>query len=111
MKFSVDGRDRVQILRVMEERLDSQIAPDMKAQLLSLIDDEKNGIILVDLSKVKYADSSGLGALLLGLRQASTLNKSFAIFGAQKRVRSLLHIARLENVLKSYRNEKEALPD
>jgi anti-sigma B factor antagonist len=79
--------------------------------LLIMIDDEQIKRILIDLSTVMYADSSGLGALLLGLRQDKAQEKSFAVFGAQNRVRSLLHIARLDDVLISYKDETEAFTD
>ncbi len=108
MNFLLEEVNDVKILRIKEERLDTAIAPDLKAQLLVLIK-EKDNKVLVDLSDTKYADSSGLGAILLGLRQAREIGAKFAVFGAQKRVESLIEIAQLGEILINYENEFKAL--
>ncbi|MBN2412537.1 STAS domain-containing protein [candidate division KSB1 bacterium] len=108
MNFLLEEVDNVKILRLKEQRLDTRIAPDLKAQLLVLIK-EKDHKVLIDLSDTKYADSSGLGAILLGLRQAREIGANFAIFGANKRVQSLIEIAQLGNILINYDNEFDAI--
>ncbi len=108
MNLLVEGVNDIQVLRVKEERIDSAMAPDLKAQLLVLTKEEGCKVI-IDLSETAYIDSSGLGALLLGVRQARESEGDFAIIGAQKRVKSLLQIAQLDNVLKSFKNEFDAL--
>jgi len=107
MKYQVDEVDKVKILRVSEERLDTKVAPDLKTQLLMLI--TKDSKTLIDLSQVQYADSSGLGALLLGVRQARDQAASLALIHAQKRVKSLIHIAQLDKLLVNYEDESEAI--
>ncbi len=109
MNFKVDTKNDTYIFRLREDRLNAHIAPDLKAQLLLLIGDETNNHILLDLSKVKFVDSSGLGALLLGLRQARANDRRFALLGTQKRVSSLIQIAQVGSVLVSYSDEEEAL--
>ena len=95
MNFKVDTKNDTYIFRLREERLNAHIAPDLKAQLLLLIGDETNNDILLDLSKVKIVDSSGLGAILLGLRQARANDRRFALLGTHKRVNSLIQIAQV----------------
>ncbi len=109
MKYTSESMEGVTIFRLQEERLDTTIASDLKAQLLVLLREEQLPKVVMDLSAVKYADSSGLGALLLGLRQAREMGNTFAIFGAQKRVQNLLRIAHLEDTLVNYENESSAL--
>jgi anti-sigma B factor antagonist len=109
MKHSMESVKGITIFRLKDERLDSTIASDVKAQLLLLLREDGKAKVLVDLTSVKYADSSGLGALLLGLRQARDMGNSFAIYGAQKRVINLLRIAHLEDVLINYDTEAAAL--
>ena len=108
MNFLLEEIDNVKILRLREERLDSNIAPDLKTQLLVLLNSESSKVLL-DLSSTTYADSSGLGAILLGLRHSRDIGAKFALFGAQKRVKSLLQIAHLEDVMMNYNDEYEAL--
>ncbi len=109
MDFLLDTVDQVQIVRLKTERLDTNVAPDLKAQLLVLL--KKNAKLIVDLSNVNYADSSGLGALLLGVRLARENQARFVVVNAQKRVKGLFQIAQLENVIPNYGDEAEALSD
>jgi anti-sigma B factor antagonist len=107
MNFFLEEIDGIKIIRVKEERLDTNIAPDLKAQLLVLIAEGKT--ILLNLEDVQYADSSGLGAILLGFRQARDAGGNFAICGVQKRVESMISIAQLTNIIKIYRDKDDAL--
>lgn len=107
MNFLLEEVDDTKVLRIKEERLDSHLAPDLKTQLLVL--NKQGGKVIIDLTNTQYIDSSGLGALLLGLRQAKESDTLFAICGAQKRVKSLINIAHLEKVLVNYENEFEAI--
>jgi len=107
MNYCIDDVDGVKILRLREKRLDANISPALKSQLLLLV--ERGTSLLIDLSEVQYADSSGLGALLLGLRQTRDLNGQFGLIGAGKRVRSLIRIAQLEGVMLYFENEQQAL--
>ena len=90
MNFLLEEVDDIAVMRLKEQRLDSMVAPDLKAQILILLSNEKRGKIIVDLSQVEYADSSGLGALLFSLRQAREMGTAFVLCGAQKRVLTLL---------------------
>ncbi|MBN1543285.1 STAS domain-containing protein [candidate division KSB1 bacterium] len=109
MNFLLEEVQDIAVLRLKEQRLDSMIAPDLKAQLLVLLNNEKRNKIIVDLSQVGYADSSGLGALLFGLRQSREMGTVFILFGAQKRVLTLLQIAHLGDVLVNYPSEADAM--
>ncbi|HNR68026.1 MAG TPA: STAS domain-containing protein [bacterium] len=109
MNFLLEEVDDIAVLRLKEPRLDSMIAPDLKAQVLVLLSNTNRTKIVVDLSQVTYADSSGLGALLFGLRQSRENGIAFLLFGAQKRVLTLLQIAHLRDVLVNYASEEEAI--
>ena len=107
MQFSVEDIQGVKILRLHEKRLDTTIAPHLKAELILLMSKEPYNL-LIDLKNVDYADSSGLGALLLGLRQARDKDGALALLNIQKRVKDLIHIARLDDVLQTFDNEQDA---
>ena len=98
----------VLVLRLRNERLDSRLSPDLKAEFLMAVH-EGHRKIAVDLSQVEYADSSGLGALLFGHRQAREAGGTLKIFGAKGRTASLIRIARLDKVLVNYATQDEAL--
>lgn len=108
MQFMTEEKRGVKILRLNEKRLDTATAPHLKVELIVLTGKDPCKII-VDLNDVVYADSSGLGALLLGLRQARDKGGRLVLLNIQKRVKDLIHIARLEDVLLSFENEDEAI--
>jgi anti-sigma B factor antagonist len=108
MEFVKERKQGVVIYRVHQERLDTTVAPELKAYFLMSIEaGEKN--FLLDLSAVKYADSSGLGALLLGLRQARDNGGDMKIFAVAPRVRKLIEIAHLFDHLQCYEDQSSAL--
>ncbi|HDP98526.1 MAG TPA: anti-sigma factor antagonist [bacterium] len=106
--FSKQEENGVTIISINQDRLDTVMAPDLKTELLLLVD---QGVtkILVDLSNVVYVDSSGLGALLFGVRQMKNLGGHLILCGANSKVSNLIKIARLETHLKNYRDRKQAL--
>ncbi len=108
MKLEKKLAGDVLVFRIQEERLDGNVAPDLKAELLVAV---RNGHhkILLDLSEVTYADSSGLGALLFGQRQARSAGGALKVYGASGRIANLIRIARLESVLENYDDWQEAL--
>ena len=107
MSFKKEKRNGVTIIRIKQERLDSNIAPELKAEFLLLADKGVKNI-LVDLTNVFYVDSSGLGALLFGLRQLREIEGALKILGANNRITNLIRIAKLEQVLINFQNEDEA---
>ncbi|MGH7599858.1 MAG: STAS domain-containing protein [bacterium] len=108
MNFKTTTKNNVTILRLQDSRLDNTLAADLKAHLLVMLEQgEKN--ILIDLAKVDYADSSGLGAILFGIRQARPANGKIRLVNLKSRVLSLIKIAKLDNVIEAYDNEAEAI--
>ena len=65
--------------------------------------------ILLNLRKVPYMDSSGIGEMVACYKAARDKNGTVKLLSPSKRVSDLLQITRLEEVLEIYRNEKEAL--
>ena len=108
MAFVKDEKDGVTIIKIENERLGSLIASDLKTELLLSVDEGTNKI-LMDLSQVKYADSSGLGALLFGVRQLQNLGGQMKLLGANRKVQNLIKIARVEDRLPQYEDEGKAL--
>lgn len=109
MNFFLEEVEGIKVIRLKEERMDSNISPDLKAQLLVLINDGKK--VLLDLQHVQYADSSGLGAILLGFRHAREMGGKFAICGIQKRVQNLIDIAQLANVITTFTDQAQAFAE
>jgi Anti-anti-sigma regulatory factor (antagonist of anti-sigma factor) len=67
MKYTIDKQEKYTLLKLHEEKLDSSVAPQLKSEMVTLHAEGVRNIIL-DLSEVKYTDSSGLSSLLVGNR-------------------------------------------
>ncbi|RMD93252.1 MAG: anti-sigma factor antagonist [Calditrichaeota bacterium] len=108
MNFSLEEKEQIAILRLHEERLDTDIAHDLKVQILALFNKDKTKVLL-DLKDVQYADSTGLGAILFGIRQARNFSGELKLVHLNERVLSLIRIAKLDYVIEAFDNEPEAL--
>ena len=65
MKHSIDKQEKYVIVSLQEGKLDATVSSDLKIILQELqLEGVKN--IIIDLKEVKYIDSSGLSALIVG---------------------------------------------
>lgn len=108
MKFSIDKRERLCILKLNEEKLLSNVAPLLKSELVMLHSEGFRNIVL-DLSDVVYVDSSGLSALLVGNRLAKENNGTFVLTGMHPNILKLLKISQLESILNIIPTEQESI--
>ena len=98
MKFTVDKHEKYILLKLNESKLNSLITPQLKSELI-LINTEGQRNIILDLSQVKFADSSGLSSLLVGHRLCKNSSGSFILTGLSTAVARLITISQLESVL------------
>jgi anti-anti-sigma factor len=99
MKYAVDKKEQFVLFTLMEEKLDSTLSPQLKSELLTVHAEGYKNLIL-DMSSVKYADSSGLSALLVGNRAFSEEGGVFVLSSLQEHVVKLLKISMLDKVFK-----------
>jgi anti-anti-sigma factor len=93
---------------LQEENFNSLIAPDVKSELVLLADKDVKNLIM-DLSEVKYVDSSGLSAILTADRLWKKIG-SFVLAGAeQPAVKKLMEISRLDTILTMVPTVSEAI--
>jgi anti-sigma B factor antagonist len=98
MKYTIDKQEKYTLLRLHEEKMDSSIAPSLKSELVTLHAEGAKNIIL-DLSEVKYTDSSGLSALLVGNRIFQEEGGIFVLACLSDHTMKLIRISQLDSVL------------
>lgn len=98
MNFTTKKYDNYSLVTITTDKLDALLSPELKADFV-LINKKGDKNILLDLSHVKYCDSSGLSALLIGNRVCSESNGSFIVCGVQPMVEKLLKISQLDGIL------------
>lgn len=98
MKFTVDKHEKYVLIQLNENKLNSLVSPQLKSELI-LTNTEGQRNIILDMSGVKYADSSGLSSLLIGHRLCKNSNGVFILTGINEAVSRLITISQLDNVM------------
>ena len=98
MSFEIEKTEKYTIIRLQAEKLDSNLAPSLKSELVVLNTDGVKSII-IDLSQTRYCDSSGLSAILVANRLCKNSNGIFVLTGLQEPVKKLISISQLDTIL------------
>jgi anti-sigma B factor antagonist len=88
-------------------RLDMASAPAFRDQMRDLVS-TGSSCLVVDLANVTFVDSSGLGAVIGGLRLARQAGGDLRIACPTDQVRMVLDITSLDRVLRPYPSLEEA---
>lgn len=108
MNTQIEDKGKAILIEVNEDRLDAHNSGELKAQMLSLFDDGKNNLV-IDLKNVRFVDSSGLGSLVSGFKNASARNGNLKLCGLQPQVRSMFELTRLHRVFEIFPDAEEAI--
>ena len=108
MNLLIEQRGSAVLLTVQEERLDAHNSGELKTQMLKLFEEGRNSLV-IDLHAVRFVDSSGLGALVSGFKNASSRNGSLKLAGLQLQVKSMFELTRLHRVFEIFADVDEAL--
>ncbi|CAN5224029.1 anti-sigma factor antagonist BldG [soil metagenome] len=111
MDLSLDHRsegDRT-ILEVGGE-VDVYTAPKLRERLVELVG-EGHYKIIVDMTKVEFLDSTGLGVLVGGLKRVRSHDGTLALVCNQERILKIFRITGLTKVFPIYDTLDEALQD
>jgi anti-sigma B factor antagonist len=98
MKLLLDKQAAFTLVKLEEDKLDSLIAPQLKSELVFLNSEGVKNIIF-DLSSVKYVDSSGLSAILVGNRLCNAVEGRFVLTHVNQSIAKLIEISQLEGIL------------
>ena len=107
MDFDISKIADYTLIKVLNDRLDTNNAPDLKSELVGInTNGEKN--IVLDLSNCEYCDSSGLSAILVANRLCEDAIGTFILTGLQPDVEQIIRISMLHTVLIITRTVDEA---
>lgn len=98
----------VAVLHVSGKLMGGDETKEVHEKVKSLLADGLNKIV-IDLSKVKWLNSSGLGVLISCLTSVTNAAGKLKIAGATEKVNSLLMITRLITVFDSYESVDRAV--
>ena len=108
MKMSVVEQGDVVIIELKGKIMGGPDASLLNDKLHELIDNKKNKVV-VDLSKVNWMNSSGLGILIGGLTTMKNNNGDLKLARITDRIENLLIITKLITVFDTFETVEEAV--
>ena len=108
MKYRIDKQDQYSILALDEENLNSTIAPNLKSDFIFFSQEGVRNFIL-DMTNVKFVDSSGLSAILTGHRLWKYPGAFIVVGELQPMVKKLIEISRLDAIFRLSPTIEEAV--
>ena len=107
MRFEISASDNFTTLKLLDGKLDTRNAAELKSQFVILNTEGKRQVIL-NMEEVKYVDSSGLSALLTGNRIFKAADGVMVLCEINAHVEKLIGISKLDQVLNILPTEDEA---
>ena len=110
MQVNIERLEGQVAVVIPEGRLDLASASEFKQALNDAVN-AGDRILVVDLSKVPFVDSSGLGALIGGMKATRLAGGDLRIAQVGEQARLILELTTLDKVMKLYSTVEEALGD
>lgn len=107
MQLEQRSADNALIVTPLEERLDARVATDFKERMAELIASGNTKIVL-DLSKVEFIDSSGLGAIVSSLKRMGGRG-DLVVCGLQETTMTMFRLTRMDRVFQVFDSEQQAV--
>jgi anti-sigma B factor antagonist len=98
MKYNTQEQDAYTLVSVKADKMDTTLAPDLKGHFINCATQHPDKALIIDLGGVRFADSSGLSALLMAHRLYRDNHSTCIIAGAGDRITELLEISQLNKV-------------
>ncbi|HKM91435.1 MAG TPA: STAS domain-containing protein [Candidatus Acidoferrales bacterium] len=89
--------------------IDLYNSPEVRKIILEELKEKKVPRLIVNLSGVRYIDSSGVASLVEGLKVSRTMSSRFMLYGLSPAAREVLELSRLIRVFEVFATEQEAL--
>ena len=107
MDIIVQWAGDVAVVTVPGEDLDASNAADFKRAMAPVV--EATTQVVIDLSRLKFVDSSGLGAFISFLRRLNAKEGDLKLCGLSKPVRAVFELVRMHRVFEILPSTKEAV--
>ena len=107
MEMAVDEVSDVAVAVVPVDELDASNAAEFKRDIAPIL--QAHTSLVLDLSRLRFVDSSGLGAMLSCLRQLSAKGGDLKLCGMAKQVRTVFELVRMHRIFDIYATPEEAV--
>lgn len=96
MDLSTKTEERLRIVSVQDSRIDAVVAIEFKDAMRAQTDGGPD-IVVLDLSRVEFIDSSGLGAIVAAMKHMGA-DRKLALAGLTPTVQRVFQLTRMDTV-------------
>src|SRR5579872_3528691 len=107
MELAVESVSTVAVAVVPVEELDASNVAEVKRDIAPILDTQKE--LVLDLRRLRFVDSSGMGAILSCLRQLSAKGGDLKLCGMNRQVRSVFELVRMHRIFDIHPTQEEAV--
>lgn len=107
MQILIEQQHGVTVATIPVEELDAGNAGEFKRDIAPIL--QTSTKLVLDLSRLRFVDSSGLGAMLSCLRQLTSNRGDLKLCGMSKQVRTLFEVVRMHRIFDIYADPEEAV--
>jgi anti-sigma B factor antagonist len=107
MDIAVEKFGAVTIATLHRDELDASNVNDFKRDVAPMLAENSN--VILDLSHLRFIDSSGLGAMLSCLRQLNAKGADLKLCGMSKAVRAVFELVRMHRIFDIYDTREQAV--
>jgi anti-sigma B factor antagonist len=108
LQISARRIDNITIFDVIGD-IDLANSPEVRKALLKELKEARVPRVVMNMSKVRYIDSSGVASLVEGLKASRDVGSRFILFGLSPSAREVLQLSRLLKIFEVYDDEVQAL--
>lgn len=108
LTFNISEEKNIQKLTLIGELIDKNQATELMTAIDELLELGKSKL-MIDLTDLKYMNSSGLNVLIQLLTKTRTKGGESVIYNVNKKVNELLIITKLNTLFKVANNKEEAI--
>lgn len=109
MQLSTKTEERLRIVSVQEDRIDAAVALEFKDAMRVQTEDGPETVVL-DLTRVQFIDSSGLGAIVAAMKNLGAERK-MALAGLTPTVARVFQLTRMDSVFSVFSTVDGALDE
>ena len=107
MNIAVENKNGVIVASIPVADLDAANSGEFKHDIAPIL--ESGTKLVIDLSAVRFVDSSGLGAMLSCLRQMTARGGDLKLSGMSKQVRATFELVRMNRIFDIYDTNEAAV--
>jgi anti-sigma B factor antagonist len=107
MTLAFKSMGDVTVVEVPMEELDAGNSAEFKREVTPLLDATTR--IVFDLSRLRFVDSSGLGAFISCLRRLNAKGGDVKLCGMSKQVRGVFELVRMHRIFDIYATKEDAV--